>query len=218
MRAMILAAGRGKRMGALTDHMPKPLLLIKQKPLIVYQIEALREAGVEVFIINLGYLGYKIAARLGDGKQFGVQIKYSLEDPVLETGGGVLKALPLLGADPFIVVSGDIYTDFPYKKLPKNPKDLLHLVMVDNPPHHPRGDYTLVDGKISKTGQPLFNFGGIGVYRSELFLGCQEGRFPLKVLYEKAIKEQKVSGEYYPGLWHNVGTSAQLADLNAEIK
>ena len=214
MRAMILAAGRGKRMGALTDHIPKPLLSIKNKPLIVYQIEALRDAGVEAFVINLGYLGHKIEAALGNGTQFGVRIQYSLEDPVLETGGGVAKALPLLGVDPFIVVSSDIYTDFPYKQLPKNPKGLVHLVMVDNPPHHPRGDYALVDGKICKTGEPLFNFGGIGVYRPELFIGCPEGIFPLNVLYEKAIKEQQISGEYYQGVWHNIGKPAQLADLN----
>jgi MurNAc alpha-1-phosphate uridylyltransferase len=214
MQAMILAAGRGKRMGALTDHIPKPLLPIKNKPLIVYQIEALKDAGVEAFVINLGHLGHKIEAALGNGTKFGVQIQYSLEDPVLETGGGVAKALPLLGSDPFIVVSSDIYTDFPYKKLPKDPKGLVHLVMVDNPPHHPRGDYGLVDGKICKMGEPLFNFGGIGVYRPELFIGCPEGSFPLYVLYEKAIKEQQISGEYYQGLWHNIGKPEQLADLN----
>jgi MurNAc alpha-1-phosphate uridylyltransferase len=214
MRAMILAAGRGKRMGVLTDDTPKPLLKIKNKPLIVYQLEALREVGVEAFVINLGYLGHKIAAALGNGAQFGVQIQYSLEDPVLETGGGVAKALPLLGSDPFIVVSSDIYTDFPYKQLPRNPKDLVHLVMVDNPPHHPRGDYALVDGKICKTGESLFNFGGIGVYRPELFIGCPEGIFSLNLLYEKAIKEQKISGEYYQGFWHNIGKPEQLADLN----
>ncbi|HQY22277.1 MAG TPA: sugar phosphate nucleotidyltransferase, partial [Gammaproteobacteria bacterium] len=126
MRAMILAAGRGKRMGTLTDHTPKPLLSIKSKPLIVYQIEALRDAGVEAFVINLGYLGHKIEAALGNGARFGVRIQYSLEDPVLETGGGVVKALPLLGRDPFIVVSSDIYTDFPYKQLPKDPEGLVH--------------------------------------------------------------------------------------------
>jgi MurNAc alpha-1-phosphate uridylyltransferase len=217
MRAMILAAGRGKRMGELTDHTPKPLLPIKNKPLIVYQIEALLEAGVEEFVINLGYLGHKIESTLGNGKQFGVRIQYSVEDPVLETGGGVAKALPLLGSDPFIVVSSDIYTDYPYKKLPPDPEGLVHLVMVDNPPHHSRGDYALVDGKVSKTGDFLLNFGGIGVYRPELFIGCPEGIFPLNVLYEKAIIEQKISGEYYQGLWHNIGTSKQLANLNEGV-
>lgn len=218
MRAMILAAGRGKRMGALTDDTPKPLLEIKNKPLIVYQIEALREAGIEEFVINLGYLGHKIEATLGTGKQWSVKIQYSPEDPILETGGGVAKALPLLGADPFIVVSSDIYTDFPYRRLPKEPKGLAHLVMVDNPPHHPRGDYALVDGKVCKTGEVLFNFGGIGVYRPELFSGCPEGIFPLNLLYEKAIQAQQLSGEYYQGLWHNIGTSEQLASLNEAIK
>lgn len=214
MHAMILAAGRGKRMGALTEEMPKPLLCIKNKPLIVYQIEALRAAGVEELVINLGYLGHKIEAALGNGQAWGVRIQYSFEDPVLETGGGVAKALPLLGSDPFIVVSSDIYTNYPYKRLPQNPEGLVHLVMVDNPPYHPRGDYALVDGKINKTGEALFNFGGIGVYRPELFSGCPEGIFPLNLLYEKAIKEKQISGEYYQGLWHNIGTATQLADLN----
>ncbi len=218
MRAMILAAGRGKRMGALTDDTPKPLLEIKRKPLIVYQIEALRAAGIEEFVINLGYLGHQIEAALGNGKQLHVKIQYSSEDPILETGGGVAKALPLLGATPFIVVSSDIYTDFPYKHLPKEPKGLAHLVMVDNPPHHPRGDYALVDGKVCKTGAVLFNFGGIGVYRPELFSGCPEGVFPLNLLYEKAIQVQQLSGEYYQGLWHNIGTPEQLAGLNKVVK
>ncbi len=216
MRAMILAAGRGKRMGSLTDDIPKSLLAIKNKPLIIYQIEALRDAGVVEFVINLGYLGHQIEAALGNGKQWGVRIQYSFEEPVLETGGGVAKALPLLESDPFIVVSSDIYTDFPYKQLPTKPKGLVHLVMVDNPPHHPRGDYALVDGKIRKTGGPLFNFGGIGVYRPELFAGCPAGIFPLSVLYERAIQEQRISGEHYQGLWHNIGTPEQLVDLNRE--
>jgi len=210
---MILAAGRGKRMGALTDNCPKPLLTLKNKPLIIYQIEALLRAGVKDIVINLGYLGHQIASKLGDGKQFGVRIQYSIEDPILETGGGVAKALPLLGHDPFIVVSSDIFTDYPYEQLPTDPQGLIHMVMVDNPPYHPKGDYALIDGKICETGGPLLNFGGIGVYRPELFINCPEGIFPLSVLYKKAIAEQQVTGEYYKGLWHNIGTPAQLKDL-----
>lgn len=207
---MILAAGRGKRMGALTDHTPKPLLQINNKPLITYQIESLARSGVQDIIINLGYLGHKIEVALGNGKQFGVSIQYSQEDPVLETGGGVAKALPLLGSDPFIVVSSDIYTDYRYEKLPKDPKGLVHMVMVDNPPYHSRGDYALINGNISETGGPLLNFGGIGVYRPELFIGCPEGIFPLSILYKKAIKAQQMTGEYFQGLWHNIGTPEQL--------
>lgn len=210
MRAMILAAGRGKRMGALTNHTPKPLLLFRNKALIIYQIETLARAGIQDIVINLGYLGYKIAETLGTGKQFGVNIVYSVEDPILETGGGVAKALPLLGADPFIVISSDIYTDYPYEKLPKEPEGLIHMVMVDNPPYHPRGDYALVNGKISESGASLLNFGGIGVYRPELFEGCPEGIFPLAVLYQRAIQAQQVTGEYYQGVWHNIGTPDQL--------
>jgi MurNAc alpha-1-phosphate uridylyltransferase len=211
MHAMILAAGRGKRMGSLTEHTPKPLLKIKNKPLITHQIEALARAGIKDIVMNVGYLGSQIEAALGNGKQFGVSIQYSPEDPVLETGGGVAKALPLLGSDPFIVVSSDIYTDYPYDKLPKDPNALIHMVMVDNPPYHPRGDYALVDGKIAETGGPLLNFGGIGVYRPELFAGCPVGIFPLAVLYKKAIQSQQITGEYYCGVWHNIGTPEQLA-------
>lgn len=213
MRAMILAAGRGKRMGFLTENTPKPLLKIKNKPLITHQIESLARAGIKDIVINLGYLGHKIEAALGHGKQFGVSIQYSVEDPILETGGGVAKALPLLGSDPFIVVSSDIYTDYPYEKLPKDPKGLVHMVMVDNPPYHPRGDYALIDGNIAETGRALLNFGGIGVYRPELFTGCPEGIFPLSVLYKKAIQAQQITGEYFQGVWHNIGTPDQLEAL-----
>ncbi len=210
MRAMILAAGRGKRMGVLTHHTPKPLLPFKNKALIIYQIEALAHAGIKDIVINLGYLGSQIEAALGDGKKFDVNIQYSVEDPILETGGGVAKALSLLGADPFIVISSDIYTDYPYEKLPRDPEGLVHMVMVDNPPYHPRGDYALVNGKISVSGGPLLNFGGIGVYRPELFEGCPEGIFPLAVLYQKAIQAQQATGEYYQGVWYNIGTPDQL--------
>ncbi len=211
---MILAAGRGKRMESLTDQIPKPLLSIKNKPLIVYHIMALKKAGIDDIVINLGYLGYKIQAALGNGSEWGVNIEYSPEDPVLETGGGIAKALALLGSDPFIALSSDIFTDFPFVCLPKKPKGLLHMVMVDNPPYHPVGDYALIHEKVCETGAPLLNFGGIAVYRPELFEGCPEGKFPVSLLFKKAIQAGLVTGEYYKGLWHNLGTPDQLLMLN----
>lgn len=218
MRAMILAAGPGVRMRPLTEHTPKPLLPVNHKPLLVYHLEALARANITDIVINLGYLGHKIKAFLGNGHAFGVNIEYSHEDPVLETGGGIAKALPLLGEDPFIVVSGDIFTDFPFERLPQQLSALGHLVMVDNPPHHLRGDYALTNGKVHKTNGPLLNFGGIGVYTPQLFTGCPTGGFPLVLLYKKAIQEQKLTGEYYKGIWYNIGTPEQLVFLSNYLK
>jgi N-acetyl-alpha-D-muramate 1-phosphate uridylyltransferase len=217
MRAMILAAGRGKRMQPLSDHTPKPLLEVRGEPLIVRHIKALARAGIQEIIINLHYLGEKIEAALGNGSQWRVQLQYSPEDPVLETGGGIAKALPLLGSQPFIVVSSDIFTDFPFENLPKKPDALAHLVMVDNPAHHVRGDYGLVQTQIVFTEGPRLNFGGIGVYRPELFGGCPAGAFPLAFLFEKAILAGQATGEHYKGLWHNIGTPAQIQELNVGV-
>jgi len=213
MRAMILAAGYGKRMGILTKELPKPLLL-KDKPLIAYHLQAMARAGIQEVVINLGYLGHKIEAALGRGEQFGVQIHYSYENPILETGGGIALALPLLGDEPFLVVSADIFTDFSFERLPRFPKGLIHMVMVDNPIHHPHGDYALIDQEIVENGTPLLNFSGIAVYRPELFVNCPKGAFPISLLFKKAIQACAVTGEYYAGLWHNIGTPEQLAELN----
>jgi N-acetyl-alpha-D-muramate 1-phosphate uridylyltransferase len=214
MKAMILAAGRGLRMLPLTLNLPKPLLAVKGTPLIVYHLQAFRRAGIHEIVINLGHLGSKIEQFLGDGRQWGVQIHYSYEDPILETGGGIAKALPLLGTDPFLVVSSDVFTDFPFEHLPREPQGLIHLVMVDNPSYHPKGDYALQEGNLLKTGETLFNFGGIGIYRPALFMGCPEGAFPVSTLFEKAINLHQATGEYYRGFWHNIGTPEQLAILN----
>lgn len=214
MRAMILAAGVGARMRPLTNITPKPLLLVKGKPLIVYHLEALARAGIRDIVINLGHLGDKIEKFLGNGRPFNVNLTYSYENPILETGGGIAKALPLLGVDPFIVVSADIFTDYPFAQLPKNPVGLLHLVLVDNPPHHPQGDFALLDGWVGAKEGPLLNFAGIGVYRPELFRDCPKGIFPVSLLFKKAIANRQVTGEYYQGIWHNIGTPEQLATLN----
>jgi len=218
MRAMLLAAGRGTRMRSLSDATPKALMLVHHKPLIVYHLEALARAGITECVINLGYLGEKIAAQLGDGSAFKMAIEYSYEDPVLETGGGVYKALPLLGKAPFILVSSDIFTDFPFERLTDDPKGLLHVVLVDNPQHHLGGDFSLVEDQVVTKGAGThvsLNYGGIGVYRPELFEGSPEGPFPLSLLYKKAIQLQAITGEHYRGVWHNVGTPEQLYDLNS---
>jgi len=211
---MILAAGMGKRMQPLTLETPKPLLTVKGKPLIVYHLEAFFRAGITDIVINLGHLGEKIVSALGSGEKFGVSIQYSFEDPVLETGGGIVKALPLLGSDPFIVVSGDVLTDYPFEKLPKKISGLAHLVLVDNPPYHLTGDFALEDGRVIKSVGPLLNFGGFGVYTPQLFTHCPPGAFPVAILFEKAIQASLITGEYYSGWWHNIGTPEQLALLN----
>ncbi len=213
MRAMILAAGEGKRMRPLTDHTPKPLLLVAKQPLITYHLKSFKMAGITEVVINLGYLGEKIENYLGNGTEYGVNIQYSYEDPILETGGGIKKALPLLGKNPFIAVSGDVLTDFDFRKLPKEPMGLAHLVLTDNPPHHLKGDYALINNYIVESGGPLLNFGGIGVYRPELFESCPEGRYPLPLLFKQAIAQGQITGEHFSGLWHNIGTPEQLQTI-----
>jgi len=214
-RAMILAAGRGERMRPLTDHTPKPLLPVAGKPMIQYHIEALAAAGVRDIVINLAWLGAQIRAALGDGSQFGVHIEYSDEgDIALETGGGVFKALPLLGEQPFIVVSGDVWTEYPlgdcYKKL--SASDVAHLVLVPNPDFHAHGDFGLANGRLVDAGE-RYTYANIGVFRAEFFAACEPGRFPLAPLMFDWIRKGRVSGELYRGAWHNVGTPQQLEAL-----
>lgn len=219
MRAIILSAGRGKRMRPLSDHTPKPLLQIADKPLIAYHLQKFAKAGIHEIIINLGYLGEKIESTLGDGSRFGVNIEYSYEDPILETGGGIAKVLSKLGPEPFIAISGDIFTDFPFEKLNMHPEGLAHLVLVDNPPHHTRGDYTLLEEKyVTDFGGPLLNFAGIGVYRPELFLNCPMGAFRLPDLFKKGFEDKQITGEYYKGIWYNIGTPKQLTEIDKIIR
>lgn len=207
---MILAAGKGKRMLPLTENMPKPLLKVKGKALIEHHLCAFAKANIRNIVINLGYLGEKIKTFLGSGEQYGVRIEYSDEDPILETGGGILKALPLLKSDPFVVVSADIFTDYPYEGLPRQIKGLGHLVLVNNPPHHAIGDFSLENGIVKKDSGPLLNFGGIGVYRHALFDDCLPGIFPVAPLLVKAIEKGLLTGEHYQGAWDNIGTPEQL--------
>jgi MurNAc alpha-1-phosphate uridylyltransferase len=220
MYAMILAAGRGERMRPLTDHTPKPLLQAGGKPLIVHHIERLAAAGLRELVINHAHLGGQIEAALGDGTDLGVRIRYSPEGKALETGGGIFRALPLLGPDPFIVVNGDVWTDVAFSALTIASGDLAHLVLVDNPPHHPGGDFALRDGRIlpdGPDGTPRLTFSGVGIYRPELFAGCTPGAFPLAPLLRSAISRGLVGGTRHRGTWIDIGTPERLADLDRAI-
>ena len=214
MKAMILAAGRGERMRPLTDEVPKPLLPVNGQPLIVHHLTELAAAGITDIVINHAHLGTLIEDALGNGSEYGVSIRYSAEpEGALETGGGILRALPMLGAEPFVVVNGDVWSDFPIATLPPHPAGLAHLVLVDNPGHHARGDFSLVDGRVRKRGLNGLTYSGIGVYDPALFADCQPGRFPLAPLLHEAIVLDAVSGERWGGRWVDVGTPERLQAL-----
>jgi MurNAc alpha-1-phosphate uridylyltransferase len=215
MKAMILAAGRGERMRPLTDDTPKPLLRIGGQTLIEHHVHALAQAGITELVINHAYHGEQLVRALGDGNAYGVSITWSPEpDDALETGGGILNALPLLGDAPFLVVNADVWTDYPFKGLPDTPDGLAHLVMVDNPAHHPDGDFALSNGQLSQQGPHRLTFSGIGVYRPALFADCTPGAFPLAPLLRTAMDKDAVSGEHYTGRWFDIGTPERLAEVN----
>lgn len=218
MRAMILAAGRGERLRPLTDHTPKPLIEAGDKPLIIHLIEGLVQGGIREIIVNTAHLGERIQNRLGDGQAWGAQIHYSPEHEALETGGGIFRALPLLGKEPFLVINGDIATDFPFGTLKERPIDLAHLVLVPNPPHHPQGDFGLEEGYAIDQGSPRFTFGGIGVYRPELFSDCGPGRFPLAPLLRSAMQSSQVSAELWVGFWMDIGTIERLETFDRKLR
>ena len=217
---MILAAGRGERMRPLTDRVPKPLLEVHGKPLIVHHIEALREAGFVDIVINHAWLGEQIEQALGDGRRFGVRIRYSPEpEGALETGGGIRHALPLLGDGPFVVVNGDIYTDYPFARLREAPEGLARLILVDNPPWHAQGDFVLQGERVRDEGAgSRLTFSGIGLYRPALFADRPGGAWPLAPLLREAMARGQVGGEHYRGRWNDVGTPARLAALNAQVE
>ncbi len=219
--AMILAAGRGERMRPLTDRVPKPLLEVGGKALIVHLIERLATAGYRQLIVNHSHLGERIVEHLGDGSRYGVAIAYSHEKGEgLETGGGIFHALHLIGDNPFVVVNGDIWTDYPFERLPAHLTSLAHLVMVDNPPHHPGGDFAIEPGTVGllhADGSSRLTFSGIGVYRRELFQSCAPGKFPLAPLLRAAMASGKASGEHYRGDWYDIGTPERLAALDRRV-
>ncbi len=219
MKAMILAAGRGERMRPLTDHTPKPLLKVADKALIEYHIEALVRAGFADIIINHAWLGEQFEQVLGDGARYGAHLRYSPEGATaLETGGGIFKALPLLGAEPFVVVNGDVWTDYPFTQLPRTMSTLAHLVLVPNPPQHPHGDFFFADGVLLETGVAKLTFSGIGMYRAELFDGCHPGAFPLAPLLRTAIAQGCASGELYAGGWFDIGTPERMEQLDRKLR
>lgn len=216
---MILAAGRGERMRPLSDTIPKPLLEAGGKPLIVHMIERLVGAGMRDLVINHSHLGEQIEKYLADGGRYGARIAYSHEaGGGLETGGGILKALSLIDTDPFVVINGDIWTDFPFDRLPARLKGLAHLVLVDNPPQHPQGDFSLHKGQVLVEGTPRLTFSGIGVYARALFAECRPGKFPLAPLLRAAMARGQVSGEHYAGRWCDVGTPQRLNALDQELR
>ncbi|MEJ2576362.1 MAG: nucleotidyltransferase family protein [Gammaproteobacteria bacterium] len=217
--AMILAAGRGERMRPLTDRLPKPLLEVGGKALIVWHIERLAAAGLRRIVINHAHLGHLIEQTLGDGGRWGVSIRYSAEGEgrALETGGGIFHALPLLGDGPFLVVNGDIWTDVDPGALALAGEDLAELLLVDNPPHHPEGDFRLIGDRVAAEGRPRLTFAGVGVYRPGLFAGCRPGAFPLAPLLRAAMAAGRVGGQHHLGGWVDVGTPARLAQLDETL-
>ena len=217
--AMILSAGRGERLRPLTDTTPKALLEVAGEPLIVRHLRALREAGIEDVVINLSHLGEQIRDTLGDGEEFGVRILYSPEPaPPLETGGGIFQALPLLGPNPFWVVNSDVYTDYKFATPPLADEDDVHLVLVDNPAHHPEGDFHYEDGRVQEQSGVCLTFSGVGFYRPRLFEACTPGRFPLAPLLRTAIHAGRASAEHYRGQWMDVGTTERLAEIRATVR
>lgn len=215
-RAIILAAGRGNRLRPLTDHCPKPLVKVANKPLIVYHLEQLAAAGFTEIVINLFHLGEQIEQYVGNGSSWGVTIAYSKEPTLLEVGGGICQALDLLGPNPFVVVNGDIWTDYPFAQLLQHPASLAHLVLVDNPSHHAEGDFVLHDnGELTRGSHAqTFTYSGIALLDPKLFTGYAKGSaFRLAPLFDKAILSRQLYGEYYPGSWTDVGTLERLQSL-----
>ncbi|MDA8094852.1 MAG: nucleotidyltransferase family protein [Betaproteobacteria bacterium] len=225
MKAMILAAGRGERMRPLTDRMPKPLLRVGGKSLIEWNIERLRAAGFTDIVINHAHLGEAIEAALGNGSRYGVRLAYSAEGSALETAGGIAKALPLLGNGPFPVVNGDVFCDFDFARLLPKLEEmsrsalLAHLVLVDNPAHHPQGDFALSGAQVALGGVRMLTFSGIGAYRPELFAGVIPGqKAQLAPLLRDAIGHGAVTGDHWGGQWVDVGTPERLHALDRLLR
>ncbi|MCE8050147.1 N-acetylmuramate alpha-1-phosphate uridylyltransferase MurU [Billgrantia desiderata] len=218
MKAMILAAGLGKRMRPLTDHCPKPLLPVAGKPLIVHHLERLAAAGIDEVVINVSYRAEQIIGALGDGRQFGVRIAWSRETQPLETGGGIRQALPLLGNAPFLLVNGDVWCEIDTSTLPVLGRDLAHLVLVDNPSHHPGGDFHLdAAGRVHAEGEPRLTFAGLSLLDPALVADRAPGEFPLAPLLRAAMRAGRVGGTHHRGRWVDVGTPERLAELEREL-
>jgi MurNAc alpha-1-phosphate uridylyltransferase len=218
MKAMILAAGRGERLRPLTDETPKPLIKVAGRSLIEYHIENLASAGIKEIIINTAWLAEKIHQQLGDGSHYGVSIEYSDEGTAMETAGGIINALPLLGNDPFLVVNGDICCDFDFSSLDALREGIqAHLILVENPEHNPAGDFSLHEGLIKNSGNPMYTFSGIGIYSTDFFAGQQSGISPLAPLIRSKCEDNLVSGQLHIGRWTDVGTIERLQELDIQL-
>ena len=219
MKAMILAAGRGERMGALTERVPKPLLEVGGRPLIEHQVRKLAAAGFRDVVVNIAWLGERIEAHLGNGSAFGVRVRYSREpEGALDTGGGIRGALPLLGEEPFVAVNADVWSDYPLEKLHGAGAGGGHIVLVDNPAHHPRGDFSLAPGgTVVEAGRDRLTFSGIGRYSPRLFAARPDRRFPLAEVLREAIAAGVLSGEHHRGEWIDVGTPVRLRALDRAL-
>ncbi|WP_421387288.1 N-acetylmuramate alpha-1-phosphate uridylyltransferase MurU [Aeromonas veronii] len=218
MKAMILAAGRGERMRPLTDLLPKPLLAVGGKPLIVHHIEKLKAAGVTELVINHAWLGHKLVESLGDGRALGVTIHWSAEESALETAGGIVQALSLLGAEPFLVINGDTWLDLDYHTLVSQPlgDDLAHLWLVPNPPQHPSGDFALQEGRV--VDKPAFTFSGVGLYDPAAFAGLAGGASKLAPLLRDWMAQGRVGGSLLAGEWRDIGTVDRLRELDDQLQ
>lgn len=214
MKAMILAAGRGERLRPLTDTQPKPLLVARGRPLIEHHLKALARAGISGLVINLGWLGERIREHLGDGRSLGISVAFSEEGyPPLETGGGIHRALPLLGTEPFWVVNGDVFCEYPFECRVLPAGVLAHLVLVPNPAHNPGGDFVLTGSRVTNDPAGRLTYSGLAILDPRLFAGCTAGRFPLAPLLRAAADRGEVTGELFTGFWSDIGTAERLAEL-----
>ena len=221
MKAMVMAAGRGERLRPLTDTLPKPLAPVAGKPLILYHLEALARAGVRDVVINLSWLGDLIKTALGDGHDYGVRIHYSEEGPVpLETAGGIFKALPLLGPEPFLVVNGDVWTDIDFGGLALDDAADALIVLVPNPAHNSRGDFALDGDAVIEcdSARQSYTYSGVGMYRAEFFSGCSPGKFPLLPLLKRAIAARRLYGQLHRGEWFDIGSMERLRELDSRVR
>ncbi len=219
MRAMILAAGRGERMRPLTDTIPKPLLKVHGKPLIVWHIEKLVASGFSEIIINIAHLGNTITQFLGDGSKWGIRLHYSDEqkEGALESAGAIVKALPLLENETFLVVNGDVWCDYKFNANLELHSSLAHLILVPNPLHNKKGDFALSDTLIQNTAEQMYTFSGIGYYNPKLFEKLSYGKRALAPLLREAIEKKQISGELYNGIWHDIGTPQRLKSINESL-
>lgn len=215
MIAMVLAAGRGERLRPITESLPKALVEVRGRSLLERHLDRLRAAGIETVVINLGWHGRQVAERIGSGRDYGLTVIYSPEgDDILETGGGIHRALPMLGREPFLVVNADVFTDMPLPPAELAGNDLGHLVLVPRPAHKAHGDFDLRDGRICNGDNAAYTFSGVAVYRPEFFADCEPGRFPLAPMLRAAARDGRLAGSLYEGLWEDVGTPERLAELN----